>query len=108
MMLVSAAATAQTGNEMSANCRAFLKDPTPPNQMFPAGVCAGYIMGIADGLMYAQIADPKRTAVCVPQGYTVGQGIKILNKYFDDHPEKLNQDVGLLALDAYRAAFPCK
>lgn len=109
MALVTATANAQTGSEMLANCQAFLKDPTPPNQMFPAGLCGGYIMGIADGLMYAQIADPKRTAICMPEkGYTVGQGVRVLNKYLNDHPEKLNQDVSLLALNAFRAAFPCK
>lgn len=102
-------ANAQTGNEMLNNCRAFLKDPMPPGQMFHAGVCGGYIMGIVDGFIYAQIVDPDSTGVCVPdKGYTVGQGVRVLTKYLEDHPEKLNVEVSLLALDAFRKAFPCK
>lgn len=109
MALVSATTNAQTGNEMLSNCREFLKDPPPSSQMFPAGLCAGYVMGIADGFLYAQIADPKRTAICIPEtGYTVGQGVRVLKKYLEDHPETLNQNASIIALTAFRAAFPCK
>ncbi|MBD8604852.1 hypothetical protein IFT80_19615 [Pseudomonas sp. CFBP 8771] len=102
-------AHADTGNEMLNNCRAFLKDPPPSSQMFHAGVCAGFVIGIVDGLMFAQVADPSTTAVCMPErGYTVGQGIRVLTKYLNDHPEKLNVDVSLLAFEAFRRAFPCK
>jgi hypothetical protein len=98
-----------TGSDMLDSCRAFLKDPMPSGQTFQAGMCAGYVMGIVDGLMYAQIADPDRTAVCIPKtGYTIGQGVRVLTKYLEDHPEKLNLGISLIALDAYRKAFPCK
>lgn len=98
-----------TGNDMLDSCRAFLKDPMPSGQIFQAGMCAGYVIGIADGFIYAQIANPASVRVCIPdEGYTVGQGARVLTKYLEDHPEKSNLGVSLIALDAFRAAFPCK
>ena len=102
------AAHAITGNEMLANCEAALKRPIPANQMVQSGVCMGYVMGIGAGFTYAQIANPEKTAICMPEkGYTFGQGARVLTKYLNDHPERLNYDVSLLALDAFRIAFPC-
>lgn len=98
-----------TGNEMLGSCKAFLKDQMPPNQMFEAGMCGGYIVGIVDGFIYAQIANPVSVRICIPDdGYTVEQGARVLTKYMDDHPEKLNLNVSTIALQAFRIAFPCK
>ncbi|RMO98303.1 hypothetical protein ALQ31_100939 [Pseudomonas amygdali pv. morsprunorum] len=38
-MLCSGAAMAATGNELSDQCQALIKDPTPPSKYFASGVC---------------------------------------------------------------------
>jgi hypothetical protein len=100
---------ADTGNEMAGNCRAFLKEKIPNSQYFDAGICAGFVNGVTDTLSIARMASPETIGICIPgEGFTMGQAARVLLKYFDDHPETLNENASLLALKAYRAAYPCK
>ena len=38
---------------------------------------------------------------------TTGQGLKVLVKYIDDHPEELHERTALLATRAFVKAWPC-
>ncbi|CRM39151.1 hypothetical protein BK634_03320 [Pseudomonas chlororaphis] len=101
-------ARGDTGNEMAENCRAFLKEKTPRERYFNAGVCAGFVNGVTDTLVLARIASPETIAICIPrEGFTMGQAARVLLKYLDDHPETLHENASMLALQAYRAAYPC-
>ncbi|KPW54721.1 hypothetical protein ALO82_102931 [Pseudomonas syringae pv. broussonetiae] len=53
-MLGSGTAMAVTGNELSEQCQALIKDPTPPSKYFASGVCAGYVNGMIDGIHIAK------------------------------------------------------
>jgi hypothetical protein len=105
----SGTASGTSGNQMAANCRAFISENTSTSQYYGAGVCAGFVSGVTNTLVMARIASPETTHICIPiDGFTMGQAARVLLKYFDDHPQTLNQDASLLALMAYKDAYPCK
>ena len=61
--------------------------------------------GIIEGLSYR---DDGKT-VCPPKGsVTNGQMIRVVVKYIDDRPERQQEYFKVLALEAFRAAWPCK
>ncbi|MNC27209.1 hypothetical protein PS893_00244 [Pseudomonas fluorescens] len=108
-MLVSGGAIAITGNELAAQCQAFIKDPTPPSQYFDSGVCAGYISGMVDGLSMVRAVSPEKVSICFPQqNFTTLQGVKVVQRFLDTHPERLNEGAGILTATAFRLAFPCQ
>jgi len=89
-----------SANYVMAGCRAFLlpKIPHDYNLSLIAGVCAG----IVSGINYAA-AD-----VCPPKGVTSVQSVRIVVNYIDGRPARLNENFNALALEALRAAWPCK
>lgn len=108
-VLGSGAAMATTGNELSEQCQAFLKDPIPPSHYLAAGVCAGYVNGMVDGISLARSVSPERIAICFPQkNFTSLQAVKIVQRYLDTHPETLNEDAMILTSMAFKQAFPCQ
>jgi hypothetical protein len=54
----------------------------------------GYCMGIVEATMWSL---PGTGVVCLPKGVTTGQGLKVLVKYLDDHPEELHERTVQLA-----------
>ena len=65
---------------------------------YQAGLCAGYVNGVWD------VSDK----ICTPKGSTLGQAIRVVLKYLNDHPERLHEHMAELVVDALRAAWPCK
>jgi hypothetical protein len=65
---------------------------------------AGFCMGIVEGLMWSL---PGWGVVCLPKGVTTGQGLKVLVKYMEDHPEELHDRTAELAFRAFVKAWPC-
>ena len=59
---------------------------------------AGFCMGIVEGLMWSL---PGWGVVCLPKGVTTEQGLKVLVKYMDDHPEELHDRTAELAFRAF-------
>lgn len=108
-MISAGVAAASTGNELSEQCQALIKDPTPPSKYFLSGVCAGYINGMIDGIRIAKALSPEKVAVCFPErGFTSFQAVKVVQRYLDVHPEKLNEDAMILTSAAFKQAFPCQ
>ena len=70
-----------------------------PNVAFAAGFCAGIVEGTLWSL--------PRTDFCLPNDATTGQGLKVLVKYTDYHPEELHERTALLATRAFVKAWPC-
>jgi hypothetical protein len=89
-------------NHLSANalmpgCRAFLG-----SYFFRNGEqCAGLIEGIAYGAAAG-------AGVCYEPDVTIGQMVSIVVKYIDDRPARQHEYFKALALEALRAAWPCK
>lgn len=107
LALVTPLASAITGNDMATGCRSFLKSSVPGKEQFDAGVCGGYMLGVVGGFLVGR--GDKDGGFCIPEeGYTVEQGAKVMMKYFDKHPEQLNEEIIVLWARAFQQAFPCK
>jgi hypothetical protein len=71
------------------------KDTKSP---FLEGVCTGAV----DALLFAAVD------ICPPSEGTLGQALRVVVKYIDDRPARLHEDFRMLAVEAMRAAWPCK
>jgi len=87
-----------SADSVMVGCRAWLLSSTPLELSMRAGFCAGLVEGIG----FAGVG------ICFPNGVTNGQIIRVVVKYIDDRPARLNEDFRALALEALRAAWPCK
>jgi hypothetical protein len=67
---------------------------------YDRGLCMGIVSGVVSTL--------QTSTICAPPGVTNFQAIRVIVKYIDDRPEKLHQQFFALAIEALRAAWPCK
>jgi Rap1a immunity proteins len=95
---VASAEDVTSANYLMPGCRAVLLDPTPPQHVFEAGYCLGVVVG----LKYSG------RNVCPPKRATNQQVLRVVLKYIDDRPQRQNENFMDLALEALRAAWPCK
>lgn len=95
-----------SGNAMQASCRMAAMDspPTAPEAQFGIGYC----MGVAEAIMTNGFALESEYRNCAPGGATLKQAVKVLVKFMDDRPNLLNNDLSMLAVTAYRLAWPCQ
>jgi hypothetical protein len=64
-----------------------------------------FCMGIVQGALWSL---QKASAVCLPDdGVSTGQGLIVLVKYMNDHPEELHEQTSILAFRAFVKAWPC-
>ena len=70
-----------------------------------AGVCVGAIETLLMLYATASLAGP--TTICVPNNVSTGQLVRVVIRYMDARPERLNESFALLAIEAFRAAWPC-
>ena len=78
---------------------------TTKDNALSAGLCVGYISAILDLQPILEKGGAPRA--CIPNGVAIGDVIKIIVKYGDDHPEQLYRPQDEMALKAIAAAFPC-
>jgi len=64
---------------------------------FQSGLCMGLISGLA-----------VKGGSCPPSGVTDGQKRLVIVAYIDARPARLQEDFRILALEAMKAAWPCK
>jgi hypothetical protein len=88
-----------TGNFLIESCQIAI-DASAQNVYdgWRSGVCNGLVTGI----MYAS------PTVCHDPDVTLGQAMRVLEKYLQDHPEKLHLSGSALTDEALTQAFPCK
>lgn len=67
---------------------------------FEVGLC----MGIVEAIL--KTMSLHATPTCHPK-VTTRQGLQVLVKYMNDHPEKLHEETSFLAVKAFRQAWPC-
>jgi len=87
-----------TANNRIVGCRAYLQAKAAPTFDFDAGVCSGIVEGVGD----------KTLDVCAPASATKEQAVQVVVQYIDSRPARLHDDFRALALEALRAAWPCK
>lgn len=114
---VTARAENVTGNEVYAAC-------TIDNDLALDGFCAGYVIGLVEGLRYgaavpliviragenlenvALMAD-SFLGFCAPSEAQYSQHRDIIVKYLAAHPETRHESARTLAISALAEAFPC-
>lgn len=114
--LASCAAMAATndGNALLTSCKPILslinKEATKIiGSEAEAGECLGLTEGVRNTMMQLNSSLQPEMRTCFPDlGIQNGQAIRIVVKYLESHPEKLNQDRTLLTMLAYNQAYACK
>jgi hypothetical protein len=88
-----------TGTTLIGTCSVALGDAT--TRPVGAGVCLGIVHGVGDVLNSEYRVD-------LPDGYTTEQGVRVVMKYLQDHPEELADRDSTLVVRALTKAFPPK
>lgn len=94
---------AVTGNGLLGSCQIHVKSMEnrayneTPFEAYRDGYCSGLVAGVSS-------ASPR---VCPDAGVTIGQQIRVVLKYLQDHPEELHLDDAVLVDRALTKAFPC-
>jgi hypothetical protein len=109
----------ESGNEFLQVCaNTFDKADAPMSQtdteIVNGVACMSFLRGLDEGVNFGiQFADANSKQQsplpwCTPDKATSVQAGRVLVKYTRSHPETSNQRTSLLALYAYRDAFPCQ
>jgi hypothetical protein len=90
------------GNHLLPRCQAAVDSLDKPgwkdaHESFNAGYCLGYVEGIS-------AASPD---ACPGPDVTLSQLERVVVKFLQDNPEKLDRDQGVLVVMALSKAFPC-
>jgi hypothetical protein len=106
MMSVSGAATAQPEmNKATAvmpGCRAVISQ----DKRDPFGI--GRCVGLVEATMSLGSSLGGGLAFCFPEGVSSAQGVRIVVQYIEGRPARMQDNFVLLAVEAFRAAWPCK
>jgi len=100
MLAGAGEAMAYDGNKLLDYCH----DYTEVSD-FGAGLCIGYVSGIADSLNNKVNSLP--TPFCAPSGVIYKQLVLIIIKYLNDNPAELHKTASILVQRAFMEAFPC-
>jgi hypothetical protein len=93
----------QDGNHLLMQCQAVVDTADKPNwRDVHEAWNVGFCLGLAQGIPYGS------PLVCPPAGVTNGQSVRVVVKFLNDNPEKLNLDEDELVTLALSKAFPCK
>jgi hypothetical protein len=97
-----------TGTDLLKDCTVAARVDTNKSwaEISQTNKCESYILGFWDAdAMHRVRGNP--TLKCMPDGVTLGQGLLVVLKYLQDHPEKLHLDQAVLTTQAFEKAFPC-
>lgn len=96
-------------NPLAQKCRELINGDEHPDMSVTAaqGVCLGYIDGVLDTLVLSKGFWSASDVICVPEGVTSDQAVRVFVKYADEHPEKLHLNAPDIILDSLEKAFPC-
>jgi hypothetical protein len=90
------AENAKSANYVMPGCRKLLTNDN--SEAYLQGFCSG----LTKGLFY--IAE----GTCPPSGVTGSQISRVVVQYIDARPARMHEDFRELALEAMKAAWPCK
>ena len=102
----------RTGSDLAHDCRTWVRwqdsHGLPADDALDATQCVEYIKGAIDAYIYAGTYFMKPAdSICMPQGFTGEQAVRIVLKYLDSHPETLHLDAGGLVWVAIHSDFAC-
>jgi hypothetical protein len=70
------------------------------DEAFQAGYCRGLVRGL-------HVLSQAFKVMCPADGVTQGQSVQVIVGYINAHPERVEERFELLAMDAFREAWPC-
>jgi hypothetical protein len=103
LTITAAAAEEDIGsaNHILPGCKQFIERtglPSPPEAL-NEGVCIGAVQAIA--FIHKQCAD-------IPSGVTTGQLIRVVIRYIEARPKRMNETFAALVAEALVDAWPCR
>jgi hypothetical protein len=100
---------ANDGNTLLEHCTAAVQkmDGKTNVSLVRVGYCYGYIQGLID-MNTLHTGSGLSPLFCLPQTLSNGHIARTLFEYLQNHPERLREYGGVLAVEAYMEAFPCK
>jgi hypothetical protein len=120
-LTVTAASAAEdmgSANGVLPGCRGMLARSSNATDPLTMGLCAGIVRGIASmGSVAVYVwnrvpLDRKAplAPLCmdIPEKVTTDQEIRVVIAYIDARPQRMHEDFADLALEALRAAWPCR
>jgi len=98
------AAVAQSRDIVSANyvmpgCRELVG--RGQRELGLQGLCHGIV-----GIMFNFW--PSQLGICFPDGTNVEQAVRVVIRYIDRQPERMNEEFFQLAIEALQQAWPCR
>ena len=85
---------AESGNDLLGHCN----DYSTAKGTFGQGVCAGFVMGVAE----------VSNKICRPKDVTNKQLVLVVEKYLKDNPQELHYSATSLAEYALSKVWPCQ
>lgn len=79
-------------------------------EFISAARCTSYVEGVLDSLSSAQNSHylPRSVSVCLRQGVTGNQAVRILVKWLNDNPKYLDvEPPSTIVMAALHESFPC-
>jgi hypothetical protein len=88
-------------NHILPGCRQFVYGGEDAVNLFKAGDCVGTVTSASIFSRYFL------KVACIPDGVTYGQEVRVVLKYVEDRPERQNEPLLALAMEAIKGAWPC-
>lgn len=114
LMLISCSCFAQfdgDSNQLLRECKAEIRlldgQSTSAGESLQASDCAGFVRGAVDAYMIMKSLDPKSVDICTQDNVTVGELIRVVSRYMDEHPQQLHFPAAVTIYNAMHTAFPC-
>jgi hypothetical protein len=95
-MLSGGPAFAGSANDVMPGCRAVVEDKN--TNIYMRGYCLGLISGV-----YSM-----SQGICAPAEVTNSQLARVVVQYIDARPARMHEDFKKFALEAMKAAWPCR
>lgn len=108
------------GNRLLKDCGDLLRHVddnfSEKTDSYNANWCLGYVQGFVESLdavemyettTYEDYKAHRHTQICLPAESTIGQDIRVIVKFLQDHPETLHKNRKVLTYKALQQAFPC-
>ncbi len=100
------------GNSLLPMCQAGVEfedgKKISDSRMVDATHCLDYLRGFLDGFTMGQLAPGATEVLCFPEGVNAGQMVRVVAKWFQDHPARLHEPAYGLVFTALRDAFSCQ
>jgi Rap1a immunity proteins len=102
LMLLATPAAARSGNDLIKACHGVLENQKPDAaEAFGQGVCMGTVATVM------QLGPHALNSICPPPNATNYQAVRVVVKFMDDTPERLDGEFVGIAIAALQKAWPC-